>query len=228
MFPPKKWRNLLFFVPFRVCRAYYNRNRAGRRAIRVRCVNPLQNVGTVNSSDSSNPTDPRSTEQFVELLGRHERQLGAYVLTLVADWNDAHDILQEVRIRLWQQFDQYDAAGDFGAWARSIAYYQVRTQKARGARQRLQFSEEVMDLLADEASMLSHHVDDRQAALSACLEKLNSEQRELLTCCYQGDMTPRQVAKQQGRGYEAVRKSLLRVRHTLRECIEQNMKSDST
>ena len=75
----------------------------------------------MNSPDSSNPADPRSTEQFVELLGRNERQLSAYVLTLVADWNDAHDVLQEVRLRLWQQFADYDPAGDFGAWARSIA-----------------------------------------------------------------------------------------------------------
>ena len=54
-------------------------------------------------------------QQFLLLLGRHERWLQAFVLSLVPNWADADDIVQEVRICLWQQFDSYDPTKDFGA-----------------------------------------------------------------------------------------------------------------
>ena len=53
--------------------------------------------------------------EFLRLLGEHERRLRGFILALVPHWADADDIAQEVRLRLWEQFDDYDPAKDFGA-----------------------------------------------------------------------------------------------------------------
>ena len=74
------------------------------------------------AADNSSSTLPTpKTEQFLELLGACERSLFAYVYALAPNWQDAEEIMQRVRIRIWQQFDQYDEAKSFDAWARAIA-----------------------------------------------------------------------------------------------------------
>ena len=71
-------------------------------------------------------------ERFVQLLSKCERRLNDYVLSLVPNWADAEEVLQETKLRLWQQYHEYDPTKDFGAWACTIAYYQVLTMRKRG------------------------------------------------------------------------------------------------
>lgn len=73
-----------------------------------------------HDSDSNLDHDDRATE-FLRLLNEHERALNAYILTLNPHWADAEDIAQEMRLRLWKQFDKYEPGTDFCAWGRSIA-----------------------------------------------------------------------------------------------------------
>ena len=56
------------------------------------------------------------TREFVRLLSVHEQELSGYVISLVPNWADADEVIQETKLRLWVQFDQYDAAKDFGVW----------------------------------------------------------------------------------------------------------------
>ncbi len=82
----------------------------------------------------------RRTAEFVQLLKQHDRRVSAYVYSLVLDWNDAEDIVQETSVRLWEQFDEYRVDEDFGAWACTIARYMVMAYRKRVQRDRLHFS----------------------------------------------------------------------------------------
>ena len=62
---------------------------------------------------SESQTNDERTQQYLTLLGQHEGRLLGFILSLVPNWADADDIAQEVRIRLWKQFDGYDPAKDF-------------------------------------------------------------------------------------------------------------------
>ena len=84
------------------------------------------------------------TEDFLRLLDQHESSLRAYILGMVVNWNDAQDLAQETRMRLWQQFANFDQSKDFGAWARAIAYYVVLAHRKAKSRQKRQFSEEFL------------------------------------------------------------------------------------
>ena len=60
-------------------------------------------------------TNDDRVNQYIQLLAKHERRLRGYILALVPNYADAEDVAQDVRIRLWEQFDRYDPAKDFGA-----------------------------------------------------------------------------------------------------------------
>ena len=106
-------------------------------------------------------------------------------------WADADDIAQEVRIRLWEQFDNYDPAKDFSGWARTIAYYQVLTHRERQSRRRGMIGDRFVELVAEEVAAISDELDASDRALKDCFEKLPQAKRDLLLRYYSGERSTR-------------------------------------
>jgi RNA polymerase sigma-70 factor, ECF subfamily len=181
----------------------------------------------VTSTGSSRASsDSERTAEFLRLLGAHEERINALVFSLVPNWADAQDIAQEVRLRLWEQFDAYDRSKDFGAWARIIAYYQVLAYRKRLRGQHLHFGQEFLQLVATTFDAGIEQFEARSRAMQKCLWKLSAVKRRLLLRCYSGRETVRQVAESLGRSFEAVRKSVFRTRHQLAACIERELKAE--
>jgi RNA polymerase sigma-70 factor (ECF subfamily) len=167
-----------------------------------------------NNSDSL-------TAEFVRLLKQHERQLNGYILALVMDWHVADEIAQETSVRLWEQFGEYHREMDFGAWARTVARYQVLTYRKRIARDRERFSQQVVDTIADRMEGMQSELDGQLDAMMDCITLLSEGRRNLVQLCYRGDRTIKQVAEDIGQTYEATYKALERIRKTLQDCIEK-------
>jgi RNA polymerase sigma-70 factor, ECF subfamily len=181
-------------------------------------------VDLESSSDNlraDGPADLRN-RRFVESLGQHEQQLNAFVLALVPHWPDADEIVQQTRIRLWEQFDKYDPDKDFGAWARTIAYYQVLTHRKQAGRRSTLLTTVALEKLAQEAERVGD-LSTRHAALAECLERLPPSQRDLLARCYGGEESIQQLSEGLGRSFNAVRQALFRLRRALYRCVEQQL-----
>jgi RNA polymerase sigma-70 factor, ECF subfamily len=175
---------------------------------------------------SDNASEDRGAK-FVQLLAAHEHRLSSYVLALVPSWNDAEEIIQQTKLRLWEQFGSYDATKDFGIWACVIARYEVLTFRTRSARSRVHFSQELVDRMSGELTETAAESDDRLTFVEGCLKKLTRWQRELLwRCCIAGDST-KQVAIQLGRKADATRQALLRIRRKLYRCIEDAQRKEA-
>lgn len=173
------------------------------------------------------PADRDSVRRFVRLLSRHERSLNAFILSLVPNWHDADEIAQETKVRLWEQFDQFDPATQFSAWARTIAHYQVLTYRKRKRREAVRFSRETLEALAFEADSYTKELGPRHYALEGCLNKLPGRHRELVLQCYsRQESTLKDAAERLGRTYEATRKTLLRVRRLLAECVDRTLQAE--
>ena len=162
-------------------------------------------------------------ENICGCLGRHERRLRGFILSLVPNWADADDIAQEVRIRLWEQFSSYDPTKDFGAWARTIAYYQILTYREKQARHRNLVSSEFVDAIAKEIAGLSEELEAEQRALADCFEKLPEAKRDVLMRYYSGQHTTREIAAELGRSFDATRQAILRARIALSDCVEETL-----
>ncbi len=173
--------------------------------------------------------DPGLThERFVRLLTQNERKVYGYILSLVPNWADADEILQETNVRLWQQFDRYEPGTDFAAWASTVAYYQVLTFRKRASRQKVHVSQAFVEAVAGEFSAQQRRIGRREAALVDCLEGLNESARRLVELCYERGAAVCDVAGQLGRSVEATYKALSRVRQALHQCVDQKLASEGS
>jgi RNA polymerase sigma-70 factor, ECF subfamily len=165
---------------------------------------------------------------FVQLLAAHERCLNSFVLALLPNWSDAEDIIQETKLRLWEQFDTYDPKRDFGTWACVIARYQVLAFRTRSARSHVLFSQELVERLSQELVQTHSESDVRLVFLEGCVKKLGQWQRNLLLrCCGAECRSLQELAVQLGRTPGAIRQALLRVRRLLYRCIEEAQQKEA-
>lgn len=169
-------------------------------------------------------------KSFVRLLTQHERGVYAYILKLVLDWNEANEILQETNVRLWEEFGRFQPGTNFGAWARTIAHYQVLAWRKRRHRSRLVFDNETVECLAVDADGDDDSATDesRRLALAKCVEQLSSRNRDLLARCYAAKASIRGVAEELCRSTDAVYKALQRIRVALHRCVEQRLAQEGT
>jgi RNA polymerase sigma-70 factor (ECF subfamily) len=179
---------------------------------------------SLSDQDDSNLPDKRpDSDRFVELLGKQERHLLPYVYSLTSDWNDAEEVAQRVRLKLWKQFDQYDDTLSFGAWARAIAYYEVLTYRKEKQRRPDFLNEAVLSKLCETYEELVDPSDSRHMALQDCLEKLASKDRKLVADYYENLGKSADLSKTAGLSIAALRQKLYRIRKLLFGCVERKL-----
>jgi RNA polymerase sigma-70 factor (ECF subfamily) len=184
---------------------------------------PAANIGP-GMNDGQGP----KTEEFLRLLGAHERSLFAYVYALAPGWLDAEEVMQRLRIRIWQQFDQYESDKPFDAWARAIAYYLVLAYRKEKSRQREFFAERVLEAVSSQYEKHLEGAQDRNEVLTGCLEKLDARKRELVNAYYSSAKNSSEaVADKLSMTPNAVRQALFRIRKILLECVERTMRVES-
>ena len=114
-------------------------------------------------------------EAFLRLFSRFEGNLRAFVASLVPTWDGVDEVMQESSVVLWRKFYQFDSKGEessFLNWAFMIARYEVLKYRRRMATDRLRLSDDVFDLLADEAADVAEQQREREQALRQCVQRL--------------------------------------------------------
>jgi len=165
----------------------------------------------------------RQTERFVHNLITCQPRVYAYILATLADRDLADEVLSETNLVLWRKADQYVEGTDFGAWACTIARYQVLAARQKLARDRLVFDDEVLARIADGAAQRTDDLDDRRRALRHCLRSLTRDQQDLLRARYTADGSVKALAEQLGRSVGSISQTLYRIRHTLLACIRRRL-----
>jgi RNA polymerase sigma-70 factor (ECF subfamily) len=172
-------------------------------------------------------SEPDSTATFVQLLLRHESRLRAYLMSLLAQWDDVDEVLQQTSVTLWKKFDQFEPGTDFFAWAARTAHFTTLNFLAKQKRSRLRFSPEFIEALQDPASATSDGWGEREAALADCMKKLSDADRDLIARRYAPAATTKDVATSLGRPLKSVYKSLGRIYKSLLACVERTLASES-
>ena len=173
------------------------------------------------------PIVDESRRQFIRLMTKYERMVYGYILSLVPNWADADEILQETNIRLWEEFEKFQPGTNFAAWAVRIAHFQVLTWRKRVSRSRLVFDQRVIDALAAAPCWTDEVFESRQLALAECVSELPVRSRELLRQCYMNGSKAKEVAVELNLSPAAVYKALERIRVALHACIERRTSADS-
>lgn len=164
-----------------------------------------------------------SRRQFIRLMTKNERLVYGYILSLVPNWADADEILQETNIRLWEEFEKFRAGTNFAAWAVRVAHFQILTWRKKVSRSRLVFDQRVVDALAFEPYWTDDEFEARQQALADCIAELSPHSRELLRQCYMKGSKAKDVAVELNRTPAAIYKALERLRVVLHACIQKKI-----
>lgn len=191
----------------------------------------MQLCGTYNNMDESKPdTSSGRMEEFIMLLSQCDQSLNSYVLSMVPALSDAQDILQETKVALWRSFDSFESGTNFSAWARKAAYYRILNFKRQKGRenQRLWFTDECYDLLAEDFEASADSREEESARLHQCIAKLEPNHREILILRYFKESSVEEVADRVGRSIDATYRVLSRIRLSLRECLKSQSPSSSS
>ena len=172
----------------------------------------------------AHPKDPlQSTEEFLRLFLANQSYLFSYIFTMLPDWSDAEDVLQETSIVLWRNFGEFEPGSNFRAWACKTAFYQVLSFRKRRKATPFSLSKETLEALCAESDEMSQGLDDRFQALGQCVKKLRTRDRELLNHFYGASTPVKVLAEQLGRPIGTITKSLTRIRRALFECVRRSV-----
>ena len=177
----------------------------------------------VEEMDSREPEDQSAL--FVPLFTASERRLRAFIYGMVPSQHDVDEIMQEVSIVLWKKFDNYEPGTEFIRWAYVVARYEVLMYRRKKARDRLCFSEKLLELLADEYEEEVDVLEDERKALELCLAELPEGERDLLMAAYARDMRINKLAETSGRTATSLYKRLNRLRQRLLQCVGMRLKT---
>ena len=181
---------------------------------------------SVDASDrpTGQPSDV-DREEFARLFSRNARRIYGFIMTLVFNHHDAEEVFQNTNVVLWNKFADFQPGSNFFAWASRIAYFEVLSLMKQQRRSRT-FSDEALELLANEAVALSDQSTERFEALEECLARLDVPDRELLQERYYYQRPPKQIAASQSKSVHAIYRALSRIHNMLLNCVQRSMKED--
>jgi RNA polymerase sigma-70 factor (ECF subfamily) len=166
--------------------------------------------------------DAHQAEQFVQQLIACQRRLYGFILALLADPDQADDVLQETNLVLWRKAEEFTAGTDFGAWACRVAHFQVLAHRRSRQRDRHVFDDALLRDLAGAAVERGSDLDSRLRALRRCLARLAPPQRDLLQRRYAGEPV-KTIAAHGGRSAGSISQTLYRLRDALLRCVRREL-----
>ncbi|MEM7011093.1 MAG: sigma-70 family RNA polymerase sigma factor [Verrucomicrobiota bacterium] len=168
--------------------------------------------------------NPPNSEFLLQITDWQQRLFG-YLVTLLGNVHDAHDVLQETNLVLWRKMEEFQEGTDFGAWARKVAWYQALAHLRDKKRDRHVFDDDVLEMIAEEEPENAGE-EERELALRDCLAQLPEKQRKVIRCRYHDGDSVKKLAKDLGRKESAMKMMLMRIRQALMGCIESKLKEE--
>lgn len=172
--------------------------------------------------------DDKHLADYVQLLTGFQNDLRAFVFAALANYSDSEDVLQRINVKLWNKAGSFKPNSDFGAWAITVAKYELLHYYRSTRRDRHVFDPDVMELMLAAAEQRISNSSERVDALRECLKQLPKNSRALLRKRYNEGMTMKELATDTGRSMSSVKSMLLRLRRSLQSCIRWRLETDSS
>lgn len=167
-------------------------------------------------------------ERFGDLIERYQGRLVNYLFRLLRNADDAHDLAQEVLVKVYQVLDRYDSQYKFSTWlfrvAQNAAIDQIRRRRLKVVSLRQEDDEgegRDWDLPAPERGPYGElRNQERGAAIQEAIESLPWEYRELILLRHFGELPYEEIAQLKGMPLGTVKNKLFRGRQMLKEKLQ--------
>jgi RNA polymerase sigma-70 factor, ECF subfamily len=150
---------------------------------------------------------------FEELLRRLERRVYGFAYQHLRDTEEAHDLAQEIFVKLYRNLGRYDVDRPFEPWFWKLA----ANTSINYRRKRVPLPAEAGEELADDSSALPRH----DPALVQALSLLDPSYRLPVLLHYYADLSLEQVAQTLNSSVSAIKSRLHRARAQLRNSLAE-------
>lgn len=147
--------------------------------------------------------------------------VSAFIASVVRDFRDRDDVLQNVAVAVVESFESYDPSSPFVPWAIGIARCQVGLYFRQRGRDPLVFDDGAVACLAVAFSEQSQTRSEAFDFLNECIGSLEGRAKTLISLRYRDDLKPAAIASQTNMSPNSVAKALQRIRDQLHECVQR-------
>jgi RNA polymerase sigma-70 factor, ECF subfamily len=176
-----------------------------------------------------NKTLEEKQDLFHRLLFRNQNRIYAYVLTLIGNYTDADDVMQETISVMWQKFSDFKTGTNFVSWGITIAHYKIldyRRNKQKDGRI-CQYNNDLLEQFGYEVTQNNVSFDEKFALLRKCIEKLQSRYLTVIKLRFQEDLNPSAISNRCGISVTNVYQILSRAYSMLISCINRQKLRES-
>ncbi len=166
-------------------------------------------------------------DRFEVLVERYQTRLVNYLYRMVRNLEEAHDLTQEVFIRVYQALDRYDSQYRFSTWLFRVAQNAAidvirkrRIQLVPLTRRADEGSESTVDLeLPDGQPSALETLQGREldASIRSAIDALPWEYRELILLRHYGELAYEEIAELKAMPLGTVKNKLFRARQMLKQ-----------
>lgn len=173
-------------------------------------------------------------ERFADLVQRYERRLINYVYRMIRNYEDAHDLAQEIFIKVYMALDRYDPKYQFSTWifriAQNTAIDQIRKktlpEESLTKEDRQEGGERQMQIEADVVSPYRAVFNVEMAgAIETAVQDLPEDYRDLIELRHFAELSYDEIAEVKQLPLGTVKNKLFRARNMLKERLEHYMES---
>ena len=158
---------------------------------------------------------------YLRMLAKSEPIIRAYLRSLVQDYHDHSEIMQNVFITTWDKFSKFEGEQeDFCKWACVIARFEALKHRQTKARDRLVLSEELISMIADEGIQEHQKTSQWVVKLEHCLKELSAPNQDLIKQAYSNKQQIKKLATDRGTTPDALYQKLRRIRKALAKCMD--------
>jgi RNA polymerase sigma-70 factor (ECF subfamily) len=150
---------------------------------------------------------------FEELIRRLQRRVYGFAYQHLRDPDEAHDLAQEIFVKLYRNLDRFDVDRPFEPWFWKLA----ANTSINYRRKRVPLPAEAGEELADDSSALPRH----DPALVQALSQLDPSYRLPVLLHYYADLSLEQVAHSLNSSVPAIKSRLHRARAQLRNSLAE-------
>ena len=167
-------------------------------------------------------------DRFGDLIERYQGRLVNYLFRLLRNADDAHDLAQEVLVKVYQVLDRYDPQYKFSTWlfrvAQNAAIDQIRRRRLKVVSLRQEDDEgenRDWDLPSPERGpYVELRNRERGVAIQDAIDSLPWEYRELILLRHFGELPYEEIAKLKQMPLGTVKNKLFRGRQMLKEKLQ--------
>jgi RNA polymerase sigma-70 factor (ECF subfamily) len=167
-------------------------------------------------------------DRFTELVKRHEKRVINYVYRITHRYEDAHDLAQEIFVKVFLALDRYDPKYQFSTWL-----FRIAQNSAIDALRKKSIAEVSLTRPSDDDNTKEREFADDgispyralknkqlSAAIDQAVKNLPPDYRELIQLRHYAELSYEEIASMKKLPLGTVKNKLFRARNLLKDALD--------